>query len=154
MVSLAEDVKHAQTYAEIQRMRFSKRLQIDFPDCPEANASLLVPRLILQPILENAFEHGVGKRPQAGKIQVTYLDRGNRLMIRVADNGQDLSDEQIKRIQAALEETSEMIEITGMRNIHRRLRLVYGQESGLTIERSEMGGLSVTLTIHYLKEDV
>ena len=154
MVPLAEDVKHAQTYAEIQRMRFSKRLQIDFPDCPEANASLLVPRLILQPILENAFEHGVGKRPQAGRIQVEYIDRGDRLWIRVADNGQDLTDEQIAQIQAGLNETSEMIEITGMRNIHRRLMLVYGEESGLTIERSEMGGLMVTLTIRYPKAEV
>lgn len=151
MVPLREDVKHGQTYAAIQQMRFSKRLKIDFPDCPESVASLSVPRLILQPVLENAFEHGVGKRTQAGRIRVRYLCEDDRLRICVEDNGQNLTDGQIAMLAATVTDNSGNAEITGMINIHRRLRLVYGGESGIGIERSELGGLNVILTICYQK---
>jgi two-component system, sensor histidine kinase YesM len=147
MVPLREDVKHGQTYAAIQQMRFSKRLKIDFPDCPDAFASQAVPRLILQPVLENAIEHGVGNLTKKGLIRVGYLCAGDRLQIRVEDNGKNLTDEQIARLATTVTDSAENDEITGMVNIHRRLRLVYGAESGLSIERSELGGLSVTLTI-------
>lgn len=152
MVPLQEDVKHGQTYTAIQQMRFSKRLKTDFPDCPQAVASRLVPRLIIQPVLENAFEHGVGKRTKEGLIRVRYRCEGERLQIQVEDNGLNLTDEQIEQLTASLADVSDNVEITGMMNIHRRLRLVYGNESGLTMRRSEMGGLSVTLTICFPKE--
>ncbi len=153
MVPLREDVKHAQTYAAIQQMRFSKRLVITFPDCPQPLAARLVPRLILQPILENAFEHGVGKRQQAGQIRVSYAYDSEHLEIQVEDNGQHLTDAQLAQMTQGLTDTAETMEITGMMNIHRRLRLVYGAESGLTIGRSALGGLNVTLTIRYPKEE-
>ena len=151
MVPLRADVKHAQTYAAIQQMRFSKRLSVDFPDCPEPFADLAVPRLILQPILENAFEHGVSKRTKEGKIRVRYLCDDDCLQIIIEDNGQDLTDEQIAQLSVTTADDSDAAEITGMMNIHRRLVLVYGSESGLQIGRSEMGGLCVTLTIHSQK---
>ncbi len=153
MVPLRADVKHAQTYAAIQQMRFSKRLSVDFPDCPEPFADLPVPRLILQPILENAFEHGVSKRTKEGKIRVRYFCDNDILQILVEDNGQDLTDEQITQLSVTTADNSDTAEITGMMNIHRRLVLVYGSGSGLQIGRSEMGGLCVTLTIHSRKEE-
>jgi two-component system sensor histidine kinase YesM len=153
MVPLRADVKHAQTYAAIQQMRFSKRLSVDFPDCPEPFADLPVPRLILQPILENAFEHGVSKRTKEGKIRVRYFCDNDILQILVEDNGQDLTDEQITQLSVTTADNSDTAEITGMMNIHRRLVLVYGSGSGLQIGRSEIGGLCVTLTIHSRKEE-
>lgn len=153
MVPLRADVKHAQTYAAIQQMRFSKRLSVDFPDCPGPFADLPVPRLILQPILENAFEHGVSKRTKEGKIRVRYQCDVNCLQIFVEDNGLNLTDAQIAQLSVTTADDSDAAEITGMMNIHRRLVLVYGNGSGLKIGRSEMGGLCVTLTIHSQKEE-
>jgi len=152
MVPLGEDVKHGQTYAAIQQMRFSKRLKVDFPDCPVEIAELSVPRLIIQPVLENAFEHGLSKCTKEGLIRVSYACGGDVLKIRIEDNGQNLTDAQIEQLALAALEPSENVEITGMMNIHRRLLLVYGEGSGLTIERSGLGGLSVTLTIRLRKE--
>jgi len=60
-VPLSAEVNHARVYTEIQAMRFSNRIKVYFDDMPEEYSKIQVPRLILQPIIENAFVHGLEK---------------------------------------------------------------------------------------------
>lgn len=143
---LREEVEHARTYSEIQFMRFPSRLTIQFEDLPDEIKEIQVPRLILQPILENAFKYAVEQTKVKGLITMRFQQEDRALRIIVEDNGTDLSESKLSALQKLLNDTSN-IETSGLINIHRRLRLIYGDEHGLFLERSAMGGLKVTLQL-------
>lgn len=146
-ILLQEEVNHAKVYTDIQQTRFSKRLLIQFAECPERYKMLNVPRLILQPIIENAFEYGIEKKKSRGIISVAFEADEKKLDIIVEDNGSDMTDEELEKLQNRLEYNGEELETTGIINIHRRIRLVYGEKSGLRVSRSALGGLKVILYI-------
>lgn len=149
-VSLAEEIRHASTYAEIMQTRFTRRLKVRFEPCPEAYTGLMVPRLILQPIIENAFNHGVEQVMDNGLIAITFEEQQDQLRILVEDSGH-IEDQVIGQLMGSIHQTDQApeAEITGLINIHRRLQLVFGEGSGLRFERSEYGGLKVTLVIKW-----
>jgi two-component system sensor histidine kinase YesM len=71
-VPLSKEVEHARIYAEIQASRFSNRISVEFEELPEGFGNIIVPRLILQPIIENAFEHGLEDKEIDGKLYVRF----------------------------------------------------------------------------------
>jgi two-component system sensor histidine kinase YesM len=146
-ICLSEEVKHAKVYTEIQLMRFSLALQIQFGEYPERYSELKVPRLILQPIIENAFNHGLKELESSRIISVNFKENENELDIIVEDNGCGMTDAGIFEMENALTYKGNDIETTGIINIHRRIRLEYGQNSGVLVSKSEMGGLKVILRI-------
>lgn len=146
-ICLSEEVKHAKVYTEIQLMRFSLALQIQFGEYPERYSELKVPRLILQPIIENAFNHGLTKLENSRLISVDFQENENGLDIIVEDNGCGMTDDDILELKNALMYKGNDIETTGIINIHRRIRLEYGQNSGVLVYKSAMGGLKVILRI-------
>lgn len=146
-IPLADEINHARVYTGIQQMRFSKRLEVKFAECPEGYKHLNVPRLIIQPIIENAFEHGIEKKKSNGIISINFEVTDNELNIIIEDNGNEMTDTRIAELRNALEHNEEETEITGIINIHRRIRLIYGGGSGLDFSRSELGGLKVVLKI-------
>lgn len=152
-VSLAEEVRHAFIYTELQKIRFSRRLAVIFEPCPDAFAQLKVPRLILQPIIENAFNHGVEQMVEGGTIVIQFAPAKDMLHILVENSGHSITEEEIMRLNEVVRSETHGAEITGLVNIHRRLVLVYGPESGLTFERSRYGGLKVSLKIKLEKEE-
>lgn len=143
---LREEVEHARTYSEIQFMRFPSRLTIQFEDLPDEVKDIQVPRLILQPILENAFKYAVEQTKVKGLITMRFQLEDRALRIIVEDNGTNLSESKLSTLQKLLLDKSN-IETSGLINIHRRIRLIYGDEHGLILERSAMGGLKVTLQL-------
>ncbi len=145
-IPLRDEIYHARVYTEIQRMRFSKRIEIRFAECPEKYNYLNVPRLIIQPIIENSFEHGIERKKNSGIISVDFEENENGLDIIIEDNGNDMTDNELAGLQEALK-TDGDTETTGMINIHRRIKLIFGEKSGLRISRSELGGLKVILKI-------
>ena len=148
-VPLIDEINHAKVYANIQLIRFPKRFEIQFDECPEQYIDFRVPRLILQPLIENAFEHGIGEKYNNGLIVVKFQTDEKGLTIIVEDNGNELSDQDIIDLQNSLAHTDdEMSEITGIINIYRRIKLIYGEESGLEILRSRLGGLKVMIKVH------
>ncbi|WP_244648364.1 sensor histidine kinase [Ruminiclostridium herbifermentans] len=146
-IPLSDEVKHAKVYTEIQLMRFSRALEIKFGEYPEKYSELKVPRIILQPIIENAFNHGLNKLENSRIIVIDFLENDNGLDIIVEDNGCGMTDYDIAELQNALLYTGNDIETTGIINIHRRIRLEYGQNSGVMVSKSELGGLKVILRI-------
>lgn len=146
-IPLEEEVKHARVYTDIQAMRFSKRLQIRFEECPEAYRSLRVPRLILQPIIENAFEHGIERKMSGGLLSVSFQPIGTVLSIVIEDNGGSITQDKLEDMIKKLNSHDEGMEVTGIINIHRRLRFIYGEQYGLELAVSDGLGLRVTLKI-------
>lgn len=146
-IPLEDEINHARVYTGIQQMRFSKRLVVNFAQCPESVRRLSVPRLIIQPIIENAFEHGIEMKKNSGIISVDFEMEDNELRIIVEDNGNEMPDARLEELQKSLLHYGEKNEITGITNIHYRVRLVYGGESGLEFMRSGLGGLKAVLKI-------
>jgi two-component system sensor histidine kinase YesM len=146
-VVLSREVEHARVYNEIQAVRFSNRIKIQFDELPERFASLMVPKLILQPVLENAFEHGLANTLQDGRLHVSFQEENGFLFIRIEDNGSGMNEEDFTRLQNILCGEEQENETTGIVNIHRRLQLKFGPESGAMVSRGNQGGLIVTLKL-------
>jgi two-component system sensor histidine kinase YesM len=147
-VPLGKEVAHARVYTEIQEMRFSNRIRIEFDELPENMGHIMVPRLILQPIIENAFEHSLEKMPAKGLLRVYFNKDADKLQILIEDNGLELSNEKIESLNKTLSSPDETLETTGTLNIHQRIRLKFGSKSGLHMERSDHNGLKATITIY------
>lgn len=145
-IPLRQEAEHARSYAAIQQARFSGRVKVAFGDLPENYRDLLVPRLIIQPLLENAFDHGLENKVSGGILQVCFIAREDGIRIQVEDNGEEAGDEDILRMKEALE-GQDAEEVTGIVNIHRRLKIYFHGKSGLLVERSSLGGVAVTIEI-------
>ena len=149
---LQEEIDHAQAYAQIQQIRFLHAVTVKFDQCPEDRLSLRVPRLILQPLIENAFGHGM-KAMENGVIAVSFETlHGGALEIRVEDNGQSLTDEALLSLQRRVDsgETEQNGGIA-LVNIQKRLQFVYNRQSRLLLYRSKMGGLGCAIHIEPLE---
>lgn len=151
-VTLQQEIQHARTYAEIQELRFYKRIAVRFEPLPPEYERLHVPRLIVQPIIENAFEHSLEKKAKNGLIEIRFERSDDCLYIVVEDNGDSLTDEVLANITDSLAQREESTETTGIVNIHRRLIITCGEGSGLRVMRGDMGGLKVMIRVP-LKED-
>lgn len=146
-VDLEQEIHHARLYTDIQSLRFSHRIKVEFEPLPKGLGPFKVPRLIVQPIIENAYEHSLERMVTNGLIRITFAEGDDDIRIVIEDNGDGLTDEAINRIRASLDDESGHQEITGIVNIHRRIRITYGEESGLSVSRSALGGLQVTLKL-------
>ena len=135
-VPLAQELDFLRQYVELQRMRFGDRLTVEL-DAPEAALEVPVPRLVLQPLVENAIRHGVAKRARAGRVEVQARLEGGRLRITVADDGPGLPPGGA----AALREG------VGLRNTRARLAQLHGGAQRFAIADRPGGGVIVTLAV-------
>ncbi|NLO36484.1 MAG: histidine kinase [Clostridiaceae bacterium] len=145
--TLAEEVGHARIYATLQTRRFRNRLTLCFDPLPDALAACPVPRLVLQPILENAFEHGLKNKVEDGYLAVQFARQDLCLQITVADNGDGLTPDGIMQIGRLLEQKTEPVAMTGLINVHRRLQLRFGPAFGLSVRATPGGGLTVQVRL-------
>ena len=152
-VLLSEETRHSRMYTEIQKLRFSRRIRVQFDDLPKEMEQIRVPRLIIQPIIENAYEHSLEKMTEEGLLRVTFELNHAEARIIVEDNGDSISDYEIEAFRERMDHTAESYEMTGMINIHRRLVLTYGEGSGLSLSRSELNGLKVVIRIKLQEEN-
>jgi two-component system sensor histidine kinase YesM len=137
---LAEEAEHARNYLEIQAIRFSKT-SVEFDELPQRYRNLLVPRLILQPVIENAFEHGLSKNVDRPLIAVRFAEAEEGLYASIEDNGSTADDEEIQKFNRLLsDEDGRESESTGLININKRIKMKFGGRSGVTITRGDLGG--------------
>lgn len=146
LVTVADELNVIRHYLDIHRLRM-ERLEYDI-DVSDSLLNEQVPRLILQPLVENAIVHGIEPRVGGGRIVITdeQDERYNR--IHIADNGVGLTDEELLMLQRQLEadDAAEEELGCGTRNVHQRLRYKFGGDSGLTFRHAPGGGLIATVT--------
>lgn len=151
-VRLSEEIKHSRMYTEIQKLRFARRIHVEFEELPEKMEQIRVPRLIIQPLIENAYEHSLEKMSHDGKLRISFESDTAEIRIIVEDNGDGIEDSKIEELQKRLRNPNDTHEMTGMINIHRRIGLIYGEDSGLYLTRSEINGLKVEVRIRTREE--
>jgi two-component system sensor histidine kinase YesM len=140
------EARHAKTYMDIQTIRFAERIQAEFGELPEEALSIPVPRLIIQPIIENAYKYALEQKKSDAWLQVTSALNARELVITIEDNGEELTEEKLSILKTMLSSGTDM-ENTGLVNVHRRLRIRYGERAGLRISRGGQGGMKAQLII-------
>ena len=149
-VTLKDEYEHAKIYSNIQSMRFEGRIETEFGELPEKFGQFQVPRLILQPIIENAYNYGLENKTSGGLLQVQFIPSENNIEIAIEDNGNNLSDESLESMQKNLEQSPMLIdsvETTGLLNIYKRIQTFYKNGSILLVSRSNLGGMKVTIQL-------
>ncbi|CAK4863929.1 unnamed protein product [Aphanomyces euteiches] len=152
-IRLEQEVQHARTYVDIQTVCYDKRIAVAFEELPLAYQDIMVPRLILQPLIENSYKYAFEEMLQNGKLIIRFSeeafgDSAPYPVIIIEDNGDHMTDQQLKNLQASLVSfNTEIDESTGMYNIHKRIQLNFGSLSGIQLARSTLGGLKVTLLL-------
>ncbi|WP_141692492.1 sensor histidine kinase [Paenibacillus pectinilyticus] len=151
-VPLEREMSHVRSFAEIQSIRYMNRISFEMEPLPEACKQVIVPRLILQPIVENAYHHGFDQDHHERHLQITTtceeINEGEMLVIiHVEDNGKGMTDEETRDFHAKTQEGQAPEEVTGMLNVHRRLQLRFGEKAGIRIQQREEGGLIVSVVI-------
>jgi two-component system sensor histidine kinase YesM len=147
-VTLLQELEHAVAYLNIQGMRYAGRIRVIAPDINKINeeiGTIRVPRLIFQPILENAFEHGLSSVIHEGIVRFAYVASENYIDFLVEDNNTKLPEADIVYIKNLLNPESAKKEVTGLLNVHKRIQILFGKECGISVRRSEMGGLAILL---------
>ena len=138
LVTLATEIAWAQRYIALQQARFGERLRVEYQIADEC-LECLVPTLLLQPIVENAFRHGIGRKTHACCLRVCATRQPDALSITIADDGAGLpADFDVER-QAG----------TGLRNVRSRLVHLYGDDAGFEIRAAGDVGTAVTMRIPF-----
>ncbi len=147
-VRLAEEMIYVNAYLYIVKERFGKRLTVTV-DIPDELMDCLVPRLILQPVIENAVEHGIGPRSQ-GQVALRGFWLEKKLMLEIENNGglSEKDEEHISRLLSPdYDMQNEPSGNIGIANVNQRLRILYGPDYGLSITRGEGSAVIARLTI-------
>ena len=148
MIPLSEELSYVDAYLLIIQQRFGSRLKIK-KNIDHSILLVEVPRLIIQPIIENAVEHGMDAKNQ-GKVTLDIYAVGDKVHIDVTNNG-IMTEADRKKIDYLLgpdfKEGEERSTSLGIRNVNRRLKIIYGDECGLTIGSNEAGFTVSTIVI-------
>lgn len=147
MVPLYTEIEYVNQYIKLIQLKYPDKLQVHF-DIPSEFDQILVQKLILQPIIENYFVHGFKKDRLDNHLFIRAAQVGGKIEIRIEDNGKGMTEERLSAIVDHIhrEEGEEMNSI-GLRNIHQRLKLKYGNQFGISLQSIENEGMIVTLSI-------
>jgi two-component system sensor histidine kinase YesM len=143
MVALSTELEHLRSYLTIQQMRYRDRLHFEIDTDPTVSGCRL-PRLTLQPIVENAIYHGIKNRSGGGTVAVTARADGDDAIIEVTDDGPGIESSVLERLRRQEIEPSGGV---GLKNVHQRLALTFGDRYGLTFHSDVHGGTTVRITI-------
>ena len=146
IVTLKEELAFIHSYIAIQRVRMGEDLQY-VEDIEPSLHDVLIPKLVLQPFVENAILHGLFG--QGGHIAMKAFSKNQTLDIVIHDNGRGVSAQKLAELMRSLETgqtlPSKNHNGIAMPNVHERIQLLYGKQYGIEIESREQDGFSVTL---------
>ena len=151
IVSLEEELESVKAYVCIQQSRCNNRISVIYNVSGEA-AKVKIPRMILQPLVENAFVHGLEPKAGPGTLYIGACAEKGILTITIRDDGLGMESPQLEKIRGDLEKNRENTEKIGLFNVDARLRLFYGGRYSLAIS-SELGdGTCILLQIQTAAE--
>jgi two-component system sensor histidine kinase YesM len=141
--TIAGEVDHVRQYLFIQKERYGNQLSYTIYE-EEGLSEIVIPKIILQPIVENAIYHGIRKQDTSGHIDIRVFKQGEDILLEVQDNGCGF-DMQNPKITTKPQEVR--LGGVGIQNVDQRVKLYYGQDYGLTLSSHVGQGTLVCIRI-------
>jgi two-component system, sensor histidine kinase YesM len=150
MIALADEEIHVRSYLQIQQFRYKDILDYEI-DIPECLKNCLVPKITLQPLVENALYHGIKNKRGKGKITITGKEENGLIVLTVTDNGLGMLGERLNQVVKGLKKIDENREkdFYGLYNVNERIGLYYGFNFGLKIRSVYQEGTEVDVCIPF-----
>lgn len=148
IITVKEEITHVSNYLYIQKIRYKDKLNYVI-HVDESLYAIEVPKLILQPLVENAIYHGVKAKRGGGTITITGVPEGENLVFTVQDNGAGMPQEKVEELNRRMSERSVLDEKKsfGLFYIRERIQLCYGKGYGVHVESALGEGTRVTITL-------
>ena len=144
-VSIQEDLEYTHNYLDIQKYRFGQRLNYILHIPKELN-QCIVPKLLMQPIIENAIKYGFSDcQHMLVKIEIGIIE--NKLVIMIHNNGTEIDDQSLSEIRGMLTSPANFSEHSGLYNVNRRIQLMYGESFGLEISSQHHEGTTIRIIL-------
>ncbi|BFT72595.1 sensor histidine kinase [Paenibacillus sp. P36] len=158
MVTLDRELTIIRNYIYIHQIRFGDRLQVEY-DVAENCLPCYIPKMILQPIVENAIYHGLEPLQRNGRLVITASMDGKDLSLSVQDNGAGIGVDRLAQIRASIANQSDQLApdsasepSIGLLNVHDRIRLMFGEAYGLQLTSRPMEGTRIVLNMPLRRE--
>lgn len=151
LVTLKEELDNIHSYIKIQQMRYPGKINYSI-NIDENIADFIVPRLIIQPLVENAIIHGMETLIKSANIYIHVYLENDTIIIMVEDDGSGISKEQEEEINSTLDEMRLDRSGHALNNTHWRLKLKFGEDAGLCIQSRKPKGTIAKITIPIEKE--
>lgn len=146
MVSVREELDNLRNYMTIQQVRYYNRIRMDvFAD--DTLLDQRMPKLILQPIVENAIFHGLAEKEEDGVVTIRIARGDNCFAIDVHDNGEGMDEETFRLIKASLAGEADNGESIGLHNVQRRIQLHYGNRYGIDCDSAQGAGTTFRICL-------
>lgn len=140
MEPLSMEMEFAKSYLEIQSIRFGDRVDVQIKSPDEGAMQIMVPRMVIQPLVENAYKHAFREMEAGGRLQISCAREQEALVISVVDNGPGVPEERLQEIRASFLR-EEPQDHTGLFNVYQRLWLKYGRRDALQLQNTKDGFL-------------
>ncbi|MBO7744464.1 sensor histidine kinase [Paenibacillus sp. MWE-103] len=151
--TIGGELELLEKYMIIQEYRYENKIEL-YTDCPEELLDVPIPRMLLQPIVENAIFHGIAPKEEKGTIAIRVRQRGEDLLIRIQDDGVGMDKELISQLLiSSKERTTKGMTSIGLRHVDQTIKLYYGNAYGVKVASAEGEGTSVLITFSRGKED-
>ncbi len=144
-ITVADEIENIKNYVFINNIRYGDRIKVEYFIMPDCN-DYLVPKLILQPFIENSFFHGFPS-DEEGKIQIFIKEQDENMKIEVYDNGVGIEEETLEKVKEKREAKNEHFSGIGINNVDSRIKLIYGDEYGIEIKSKLNKGTTVTIML-------
>lgn len=141
-LTVEEEIHILKKYIRLQEFRYGTDFEVSY-EVEEEAQQCLVPRLILQPLTENALLHGLDMKKNGGKLKICVLVAGEQLFLKVMDNGRGMSQIQIEKLLNSRVKKERGFTAIGIPNIRDRLELYYGEQGKIAYESSENGTTAI-----------
>ena len=149
-VTLEEDLGHLNNYLSILEMRFGSRFEYKIDIAPEC-MQCLIPKLVLQPMIENSVKYGFGNQLNLHVELKAYIHE-EKLMMICRDDGVGMSAAMVEKLCALMNQKEAPGRLSGLYNIHRRIQLLYGYPYGVEIRSLEGHGTTLVVTLPAVAE--
>lgn len=152
LISIQDEIDHARNYLTIQKIRYRDKLDFSIEVDGEI-MRLRTPKVILQPLVENAIYHGIKNKESGGRVTVTGSLHDGEVLLRVQDDGVGMSAERHDEVPVSAVGVLTRIAApprrgrVGLRNVHERIQLYFGPKYGLSFESEQGAGTSVTVRL-------